>query len=209
MMNFLDDIRVTGATLQQIMAWHSISGWASPEKMLDMYRLVRFARPSIVIEIGTYAGRSFLPQVLGLKHNDHGVAWAVDPWEPGPTQYGTPVVGQEFWVNVDFASRRAELEKNLQDSQLLPWARVLKSHSIDAAPRWGLESVDILHIDGNHTEEISSADVETYLPKLKPGGFLWLDDSHWPSLAKARRIVESRCEFVHDYGYCLLMKKPK
>lgn len=38
------------------------------------------------------------------------------------------------------------------------------------------ESIDILHINGNHTEANALADVQMFLPKLKKGGYLWFDD---------------------------------
>lgn len=47
------------------------------------------------------------------------------------------------------------------------------------------ESVDVLHIDGNHDEECVSRDIERYLPLVKPDGYIVMDDALHPPVASA------------------------
>ena len=41
------------------------------------------------------------------------------------------------------------------------------------------ESIDIIHIDGNHNEESVSKDIKNYFPLIKQGGIIMMDDSDW------------------------------
>jgi len=47
----------------------------------------------------------------------------------------------------------------------------------EAAPR--IPDIDILHVDGNHSEEISFSDVLKWVPLVKKGGFIIFDDMAW------------------------------
>ena len=44
------------------------------------------------------------------------------------------------------------------------------------------ESIDILHIDGNHNEEYVTKDIQFYLPLVKKGGYIIMDDTTWPGV---------------------------
>jgi hypothetical protein len=46
----------------------------------------------------------------------------------------------------------------------------------EAVKRFAAGSIDLLHIDGHHTEEALRHDLEQWLPKLRPGGILLLHD---------------------------------
>jgi predicted O-methyltransferase YrrM len=176
--------------------------------MRDMYSLVRRERPLCVVEVGVYAGRSLLPQALALKHNDRGVVWGIDAWSGSVTQEGTQAPSEWPWGKTDFVAVRKELDDALRGAELFPWVCLLQARSQDAVHRFQEESIDILHIDGNHSEEVSTADVRNFLPKLKQGGWLWMDDTDWASVGAAYKHAQSGCDVVHDYGkYALLRKK--
>ena len=44
------------------------------------------------------------------------------------------------------------------------------------------ESIDVLHIDGNHDEEYVTKDIQFYLPLVKKGGYIIMDDITWPGV---------------------------
>jgi hypothetical protein len=69
------------------------------------------------------------------------------------------------------------------------------------------DEVDVLHIDGNHSEEQSTADVHMWLPKIRSGGLVWFDDTDWKSTENARRLLAERCEHVSDVGTCALYRR--
>jgi predicted O-methyltransferase YrrM len=59
--------------------------------------------------------------------------------------------------------------------------------------------MDMVHIDANHAEWPSTSDVVNWLPKLKVGGYLIMDDVNWDSTQTAVRFIEKRCEFVSRF----------
>src|SRR6266481_1026190 len=56
------------------------------------------------------------------------------------------------------------------------FSSLLRSDFDEALSKFESESVDILHLDGLHTETAVRHDVESWLPKLRPGGILLLHD---------------------------------
>ena len=54
--------------------------------------------------------------------------------------------------------------------------------------------LDFVYIDGLHTYEGCSKDIEVWWPKIRKGGMLMGDDFHMPGVAKA----------VEEFGYCTL-----
>jgi predicted O-methyltransferase YrrM len=58
------------------------------------------------------------------------------------------------------------------------------------------ESIGLLHIDGNHSADVARRDVETWLPKVKPGGVIVLDDTDWPTVQAARALLTERCKKI-------------
>lgn len=60
------------------------------------------------------------------------------------------------------------------------------------------ESIDILHIDGNHTEDVALADAKMYLPKVKSGGYIWFDDVNWPTTKNAWEYLSLHCDKIES-----------
>jgi predicted O-methyltransferase YrrM len=78
---------------------------------------------------------------------------------------------------------------------------VLRMTSEEAASRIPDGSVGLVHVDGNHDRAAVEADVERYLPKLHPGGFLALDDASWASVRPVLEDLRGRLEpvfHIHD-----------
>src|SRR5207253_2260571 len=56
------------------------------------------------------------------------------------------------------------------------FSTLLRSSFDQALERFASESIDLLHIDGHHTEGAVRHDLQAWLPKLRPGGILLLHD---------------------------------
>lgn len=70
--------------------------------------------------------------------------------------------------------------------------------------------IDILHIDGNHSEEPSFLDVVTYYPKVKSDGYIWFDDiKRFPSTQRAVDYLYKHCTCARtvDNSNCILFQK--
>ena len=56
--------------------------------------------------------------------------------------------------------------------------------------------LDMLHIDGCHSEWSSTTDVCLWLPMVRQGGLICMDDVNWPSTQTAVRFVEKWCDKI-------------
>lgn len=51
-------------------------------------------------------------------------------------------------------------------------AQMLRANSVDAAATFANHTLDMVYIDANHTYADVTADIEAWMPKLKPNGIL-------------------------------------
>lgn len=126
--------------------------------------LIRELRPSLLVELGTYAGVSFCAFCQAIA--SEGVecnAYAVDRWtgDANMGEYGTN-------VHDDLA---AYVEANYSS-----FAYLIKSSFDDALELFRDGSVDLLHLDGYHTCEAIEHDFATWLPKMSDRGVALVHD---------------------------------
>jgi len=67
--------------------------------------------------------------------------------------------------------------KYIHDKFKLPQPTIIKGLSTDPDVIKKATAVDILYIDGGHTKEVVTSDIENYSGLVKKGGFLVIDDS--------------------------------
>jgi cephalosporin hydroxylase len=190
----------------------SVEGWCSDEKGSAMIDLVLATKPSTCVEIGVFGGSSILPTALALKTNGMGVVYAIDPWDNSECVKGQDAPNSEWWGNVDLGRIFNSFKSMLATNQLQKHVVTLRTTAENAAEK--IEDIDILHIDGNHSEDAVMTDVKLYFPKVKRGGYIWCDDFKWAidgkrSTLKAYEILLQRCDLVLsvDDGSCILLQK--
>jgi Methyltransferase domain len=156
------------------------------------------------IEIGVYRGRSLLPVATMLKIAGAGVATGIDPWVADEAlQEDTHAVGPEVneWVRSHpWDDTYQSVVDRIEQYSLTEHCRILRMTSEAAAPQIPDASVGLVHVDGNHDRAAVEQDVELYLPKLKPGGFLVLDDASWDSVRPVIEELRGRLEYVFQIG---------
>lgn len=83
-------------------------------------------------------------------------------------------------------------------AQDLPHVTVLRMRSHDAAALCPDDLIDFWHTDGNHEYDMVKLDIESWLPKVRPGSWLTGDNYEAASVARAvdqllpERILEAR-----------------
>lgn len=164
---------------------HVPHGWCSVRKAHTMAALVTALRPHTVVEIGVYAGRSFLPMVLALHEVGAGIAYGIDPYDAKVSVEGESEENAAWWGSFD--------HKIIEDMFLfvmgvLPemaprWCHV-RQKSDDFTPP---KDIGVLHIDGSHTDA-ARRDVERYASQVVMGGFVVLDDILWKTGAVSESI---------------------
>lgn len=152
------------------------------------------------VEIGVYRGRSLLPVAAMLRVVGGGVATGIDPWGVDEAlQQDEHVVGPRVndWVRSHpWEETYQGVLASIDELRLHDHCRILRMTSEDAAPLIGKRSVGLVHIDGNHDRAAVERDAELYVPKLRPGGFLVLDDASWDSIRPVAEALRSELDVV-------------
>ena len=128
------------------------------------YDLVALLKPSLLVELGVDRGESFFAFCQAAAENHTGTrAFGIDAW------HGDQHAGG--YDETTFAQVSTHNRTNYE-----AFSTLVRSNFDEALERFDPESIDVLHIDGLHTEEAVRHDVEAWLPKLCPGGLLLLHD---------------------------------
>lgn len=166
-------------------------GWTTAERCLEMAQLILDKKPDTVVEIGVFGARSLIPQALALKANGKGKIYGIDPWKKEHTIEGENDANKEWWLGVDIHHIHKLAVEAIWKYQVDEHAVLIRSasqHCVDCIP-----DVDILFIDGNHSEIASCRDASLFLPIVKHGGIVLVDDCDWQSTQKMQRMVEEQC----------------
>lgn len=187
-----------------------LNGWCTPEKAAGLMELIAQTRPKTVVEIGVFGGASLIPQALALQENGCGIIHGIDPWAVDSAIEGEQDPANiDWWQKVNLDAILADFYKALFDAKVLRRVTIHPVTSVMALDRFSASSIQILHIDGCHSELSSVRDVRGWLPKVADGGYIWFDDTDWNSTRKAVDFLESKCARVWTVGSCALFVKGK
>lgn len=126
------------------------------------YDLVALLKPAILVELGVDRGESFFAFCQATVEHDTGTrCFGVDTWR-GDRHAGD-------YDETTFSQVSGHNEANYKST-------LIRSSFDDALTRFGSDSIDVLHLDGLHTEAAVRHDLDSWLPKLRPGGILLLHD---------------------------------
>ena len=184
-----------------------IPGWLSPDVATAMQCLIRETKPKVMVEIGVFAGKSLINSALALRETGKGILYGIDPWsmDLALSNMGTGEnVG--FWNDIDLDRIHTECVHHIADEKLENVV-LIRAPSERCHQLFKPKSIDILYIDGGHSVPQSCSDVTNYLPKVRTGGYVWLDDTDWMSVQQAERMLAEQSEMVADFGHSCLYKK--
>jgi len=189
---------------------NTLHGWCTEEKARKMVDLVLMLRPTLCVEVGVWGGRSLYPTALALQCTGSGTITGIDPWSPEASLEGEASVAEkEWWGSMDHESMYRYCLDKIESLGILAEANLLRLKSEQAVGRFVDESIDILHIDGNHSVETSTKDVALWIPKVAPGGYIWFDDCNWQSTQVALKQLTESCHLMANFETYALYRKPK
>ncbi len=172
--------------------WENIHGWFGWPLLYD--DMVKNAKSGAVfVEIGVWQGKSTIYLADKIKSSRKKINFfAIDTFEGSPEHTGELA---------DLARRQTTLydifQANLEACGCAKYVTPIKGDSAASADQFEDGSVDFLFIDGAHEYEAVKRDIEAWLPKMKPGGFMSGDDyspEHWPG------VVQAVTEVLPDHG---------
>jgi hypothetical protein len=192
--NLIQEI-ATDSSLTDI-DYYAPSAWLGHAPFLRF--LLRDVDPDIYVELGTHHGFSYFAACQAIQ--EFGLSttsFAIDHWE------GDPHAGAISAVV--FGQVQDENEKYKK------FSRLYKMHFADALDKFGLATIDILHIDGFHTYESVAEDFFAWKPKMTPNGIILFHDIHvyrngfgvyklWSEL----KIEYKTMEFTGSHGLGIL-----
>lgn len=173
-----------------------LDGWCSHEKAGILIDLIMKVRPKTIVEIGVWGGKSLVPMACALKANDCGKIFGIDPWNPvNSLQWVNNESNENYWSRVDHEGIMNTLISKIDQFGLEDHIELIRSTSGDAPI---IPDIDILHIDGNHTEPSTFLDVTKWVPLVKRGGWIIFDDMTWCengifTAAKAVAWLDDHC----------------
>ena len=188
-------------------------GWCWLDKAMTMARYVETERPKCVVELGIFGGRSMLPMALQAKDNGFGVVFGVDPWTHAAALEGEhKKADSDWWSKVDLERIMIRFMGQIINLGLVDVAVPIRATSQAVAGIFPENSIDLLHQDSNHSELVSLREIALYLPKVRSGGIVVLDDLGWETNQAAVKALDARCEILQDIkgdaGWARVYRKP-
>ena len=173
-----------------------MQGWCCEEKQEDLFHYIDLYNCKKGLEIGVFGGSSFIRAGMMFKANG-GKITGIDPYcAEDSNRYDEEGANKEWWRTVDYEKIKVGCLLAIQTFGLKKVCDLLVTNSDDYCDKVEDNSLDFIHIDGNHTEVQSTLDCELYLPKLKVGGILVMDDIEWESVRKARQWLNEHCKML-------------
>lgn len=191
---------------------HQISGWQDPQKAEKIMEFIRRAKPKTCVEIGAFGGKMTYPIASTLEFLKQGTVYAIDAWDTL-----TAIEGLEdkkdiqWWKNINMNAVHQQFLELLSSKQL-ERCRPLHQRSQMAASLFPDESIDFLFIDGSFSRKRSLEDARLYLPKVKKGGYIWLNHAHIFSKNQTVAFLMKHCQWIKEQSMgidCILFQKEK
>lgn len=174
----------------------SIPGMITPRSGQILYSLCAIQEAvGDVVEIGSWQGRSTSFLARAVSDSDNGRFFAIDHFKGNVGKESSYVVGRQ-----DLGDLKQNFMSNMKALNLDFSISLLEMTTTEAAREFRPGQIRFLFIDGDHTYEGVSRDIELFLPLLCPSAVMVFDDfsTAFPGLLKAvgemlQSMKHSRC----------------
>jgi predicted O-methyltransferase YrrM len=151
-----------------------IPGWLTDEEGEALYELARSCHgDGVIVEIGSWKGKSTVCLGLGSRAGSSVPVYAVDP-------------------HADY--RFGDFKTNVERAGIADLVRPVASLSQAAADGFD-EPIELLFVDGSHEYDLVLEDFEKWVPKVVDGGWIAFHDTTWtkgPRKVVGQGIYRSR-----------------
>jgi hypothetical protein len=150
------------------------------------YSLVGITQARVAVCLGS--GGGFIPCLMRQAQLDLGI-------QPSATYLVDAVLDAGGgmpdcpggWVHADSAIR-----------VYYPDINIIQEKTSEAVSGFTEESIDFLHIDADHSYLGVISDLDNYLPKVRPGGFITCHDLRMQSVQEAVTVVSAACPWLES-----------
>jgi Methyltransferase domain len=128
------------------------------------YDLVAVLKPRRLVELGVDRGESYFAFCQSALENETGTrCFGIDTWRGDEHAGG--------YDETTFAQVSAHNREHYA-----AFSSLVRSNFDDALGQFEPESIDVLHLDGLHTQTAVRHDLDSWLPKIRSGGIILLHD---------------------------------
>jgi hypothetical protein len=194
-----------------------VHGWCTVDKALALADIIVTSKPNICVEIGVYSGRSLVPQAMALRFNNVGIVYGIDPWKKENAAEGNcSDADKAWWDSLNLDEIHNYCMAKIWEHELDKWCCVIRSQSHHCHQLFDNvllhrrdKIIDLLHIDGCHSEQASTRDVDLWLPRVRVGGHILFDDVDWVTTKKAQDMIAEKCSKIGQVGNCAIYRRAK
>lgn len=159
---------------------NSLEGWCSIEKATILSNLTKQIENEngvcTGLEIGVYGARSLV--ALGWELHQPSHIFGIDPYSSqASTEYEINTINRDWWSNIDYNKIKNGAFDGIKDKRDVISILVMKSN--EANKLFNDNLFDVIHQDGNHSDEIACMEVDMWHNKVKKGGYWIMDDIDW------------------------------
>lgn len=162
-----------------------VPGWTQAVQLRYLMRQARsLADGSLIVELGVWHGRSAFAMAEACRGTATRV-YAIDPWQDYD-EGGGPVAGLlEAGGHGGIEEAYRSFLRYRRELGLAEKVVVVRATSLATAAGWTDGPVALLFIDANHHYDAVTADLEAWVPRVRPGGRVVGDDWNWESVRRA------------------------
>ena len=176
--------------------------------------LIIKSNAQLCVEIGVFKGSSLMYFAEALEITK-GRVIGIDPYSMDTLKNEIPNKSLNDHIYNVLFNEQIVLDKIydgvlkvINENNLKNTVTLVKSKSEDYYNNLKIESIDIIHIDGNHDEEYVTKDIQLYLPLVKKGGYIIMDDTTWPGVIKSiENHLNEESILIKSYGDFSVHKK--
>lgn len=165
---------------------HWVHGWITRAQRTALFHLAcDVKRPNVIVEIGSWKGKSTAILGWGSKAGDKAQVWAIDPHEATPSYWIIHTKGRT-------GSSYTQFMANMEAGGLLDVVRPLRQSS-EMGTALVREPVGLLFVDGDH--DYAALDVALWVDRVIPGGVVALHDTNVTHVQTAMALIEESGAF--------------
>lgn len=191
-----------------------MAGWCSPQKAKRIYEIIKERNLKFGVEIGVFAGKSLCAAGIAFSELG-GEIIGIDAYKYEPAADDENQTNRDWWANLDYDAFHREALRHINALDINKSTFIWKNTSRDAYRTFKestYSEIDFLHIDGNHSQWASSFDVVTWVPEVRSGGIICMDDVNWDSTAIAQTLLSKKADFLcfgseEEKNYAFYVKK--
>ena len=157
----------------------------------------------VIVEIGSWKGRSTLLLARGSLHNSKTKIYAVDTFEA--TNAYKKVISKKGRVIPIRVNKKVntlkEFKKNIERAGVTKLVSPLIGWSSEVSKKFD-EPIEILFIDGSHDYKSVIQDIDSWDNKLISGGWIAFHDTDYPGVMRAFKERIFNSDKYSNLGFC-------